>query len=163
MKDPNGHPHPKESVQNYPRYPRVEHTFCRIKVMLGDAVVADTTRARRVVEKGHPPVYYIPPADIRPGVLWEISRDTSCGEKGLARFFDVVAGLKHARCAAWTYPEPRVGFEEIKDFVAFYPGKMDGCYVDNEVAKPEQSDLYGGWITSYIVGPFRGGNATGGP
>ncbi len=157
------YPHRRESAQEFPRSPRVEPTYCRIQVMLGDEVVADTTRAKRVIERGHPPVYYIPSADIRPGVLWDVPRTTQCGDKGLARFYDVIAGQKHARCAAWAYPEPQPGFEDIKDHVAFYPGKMDGCYVDDERAKPEPSDQFGGWITSNIIGPFYGGRDQGGP
>jgi hypothetical protein len=40
--------------------------------------------------------------------------------------------------------------------MAFYPAKMDACYVNGEKVIPQPGDFYGGWITSNIVGPFKG-------
>jgi hypothetical protein len=48
----------------------------------------------------------------------------------------------------------------IKDYLAFYPSKLDACYVDGEVVKPQEGDFYGGWITANIKGPFKGGPGT---
>jgi hypothetical protein len=41
--------------------------------------------------------------------------------------------------------------------VAFYPGRMEACYVDDERVQAQPGDFYGGWITNEIVGPFKGG------
>jgi hypothetical protein len=57
---------------------------------------------------------------------------------------------------AWSYPNPTEAFTTIKDYVAFYPHQMDGCYVDGEKVTPQAGGFYGGWITSDIVGPFKG-------
>ncbi len=55
----------QESVWEYPRPPRVEDTAKHIQVVFNGVVIADTRRARRVLETSHPPVYYIPPDDIQ--------------------------------------------------------------------------------------------------
>ena len=58
--------------------------------------------------------------------------------------------------AAWYYSQPTAEFATIKDYVAFYPSKMDACYVDGELVQAQAGDFYGGWITQDIVGPFKG-------
>ncbi len=60
----------------------------------------------------------------------------------------------------WCYESPRKGFESIKDFLAFYPSKVEACYVDGERVTAQEGDFYGGWITSNLVGPFKGGPGT---
>jgi hypothetical protein len=64
------------------------------------------------------------------------------------------------RDAAWSYAEPRPGYESLRDHLAFYPAKMDACYVDDERVVAQPGDFYGGWITSDIEGPFKGGPGT---
>ncbi len=44
--------------------------------------------------------------------------------------------------------------------VDFYPSFMDACWVDGEQVWVREGDFYGGWITSDIVGPFKGGPGT---
>ena len=146
-----------ESVWDYPRPPRVEPIAKRIHVVFGGETIADTTRAHRVLETSHPPVYYIPPEDVRPGVLRASDgRTTFCEWKGTASYFDVVVGGMRAERAAWTYRSPAAGYEAITDAVAFYAGPMDACYVDGERAEPQSGGFYGGWITNDILGPFKG-------
>lgn len=146
-----------ESVWEYPRPPRVEESSRRIRVELGGDVIADTVRAHRVLETSHPPVYYVPRGDVTPGVLVPSEgRTTFCEWKGIASYYDVVANGRRVERAAWTYNDPRPGFEEIRDAIAFYPGRMDACFVDDEQVVAQPGDFYGGWITSDIVGPFKG-------
>ena len=147
----------QESVWDYPRPPRVEPTTRRLRVVLGGVVVADTSRAHRVLETSHPPVYYIPPGDILPGALVATARGSFCEFKGGARYLTVTAGGKRAEDAAWSYPDPSPAFVVIRNHVAFYPGRMDACTVDGEVVVPQPGGFYGGWITGDVVGPFKGG------
>ena len=58
--------------------------------------------------------------------------------------------------AAWTYPTPSPGFEALAGYVAVMPGAMQRCTVDGEVVQPQEGGFYGGWITSRVVGPFKG-------
>ena len=152
----------QESVWDYPRPPRVESRPERIVVRLGGHVIADTTDAVRVLETSHPPVYYLPIAAFPEGTLVPVEGTSFCEFKGRAHYFDVVAGGIVASRAGWTYPEPTRGFESLGDRVALYPGRMDSCEVDGERVKAQSGDFYGGWITSQIVGPFKGGQGTGG-
>ena len=146
-----------ESVWDYPRPPRAEASDRRIRVVLGGETVVDTTRAVRVLETSHPPVFYVPLEDIRDGVLEPADRPTTfCEWKGSASYYDVVAGGKRAERAAWTYREPLPGFEAIRGAVAFYATLMDACFVDDERVEPQPGAFYGGWITSEVVGPFKG-------
>jgi uncharacterized protein (DUF427 family) len=152
----------QESVWDYPRPPRVEEAARHVKVVFNSVVIADTRRARRVLETSHPPVYYIPPEDIRTETLIEMGRRTWCEWKGQAGYYSLGVGGKRVESAAWFYPNPEPGYEAIKGYVAFYPGKMDACYVDGERVQAQPGGFYGGWITSEIVGPYKGGPGTAG-
>ena len=152
----------KESVWGYPRPPRVEESGRTVRVVLGGEVIAESTRSKRVLETSHPPVYYIPIENVRPGVLVPSGRTTFCEFKGGAHYYTVRAGGRVEKDAAWYYPRPSPGFEAIADHVAFYPGRMDECSIDGERVKPQAGGFYGGWITAEIEGPFKGEPGTSG-
>ena len=146
----------QESVWDYPRPPRVEPLTRRIRVEFGGIVLADTVRAYRVIETASPPVYYLPPDDVRREYLEPSTRSTFCEWKGVAKYWSVRVGDRFAEDAAWSYPKPDTGYEAIRDYIAFYPGKMDACYVGEYRVTPQPGEYYGGWITPDIVGPFKG-------
>ena len=150
----------QESVWDYPRPPRVEASPDRIVIRLGGRIIAETTDALRVLETSHPPVYYLPEASFASGVLTPTRGSTWCEYKGAAAYFDVSAGDAVIRRGAWTFPAPSGGFEQLVDMVAVYPSLMDSCEVGDEVVQPQEGDFYGGWVTSRIVGPFKGGPGT---
>ena len=152
----------KESVWDYPRPPRIEETGRHVQVVFNGEVIADTRRSKRVLETSHPPVYYIPPEDIRMEYVIEMSRRTWCEWKGQASYYGLSVGGRQVKDAAWFYPNPAPGYKAIQGHVAFYPGKMDACYVDGERVQAQPGDFYGGWITDDIVGPFKGRPGTAG-
>jgi len=146
----------QESVWDYPRPPSAAVTGRRITVELGGRVVADSTRAVRVCETSHPPVYYVPREDIAPDVL-EAGRGSSfCEWKGSATYWDLVVDGRRVAQAGWSYEHPTAGFELLRGAVAFYPGKVDRALVDGEPARSQAGGFYGGWITAEVVGPFKG-------
>lgn len=149
-----------ESVWDYPRPPRVEPSARRIRIEAGGASIVDTTEAQRVLETSHPPVYYVSPEAIAAGVLQPNERRTFCEFKGVAHYWDVVVEGTRISAAAWSYPEPSPGYEAIKNHLAFYPSKMDACWIDDERVVAQPGDFYGGWITSEIQGPFKGAPGT---
>jgi uncharacterized protein (DUF427 family) len=151
-----------ESVWEYPRPPRLEASTRRIRVVFNGVTLAETTRALRVLETSHPPVYYIPPEDVRTEYVRPSRRRTFCEFKGEASYCDVEVGGRVAREAAWHYPRPAGAYGALRDHVAFYPSRVDACYVDEEQVQPQAGDFYGGWITSDITGPFKGGPGTAG-
>lgn len=146
----------QESVWSYPRPPRLERVAARLRVVLGGQTIADTLAGWRVLETSHPPVYYLPPEDIRPGALTAAPGRSLCEWKGAARYLDVTGGGIRAARAAWSYPDPAAPFAPIRDHVAFYAGPMEACFVGDEQVRPQPGGFYGGWITSAIVGPFKG-------
>ena len=73
-----------ESVWDYPRPPRVEASQKPVRVEFAGEVIAETTRAYRVLETSHPPVFYIPPEDVRGEFLRPSRRHTYCEFKGEA-------------------------------------------------------------------------------
>jgi uncharacterized protein (DUF427 family) len=150
----------QESVWDYPRPPRVEPTSAHVVVEFGGQVVADTRRAVRVLETSQAPGFYLPADDVVPGVLVASDRHSTCEWKGRASYWSVQVGDRVAHDAAWSYPAPRPGFEAIAGHVAFYPQHMDACRVDDEVVQANEGDFYGGWITSRVVGPFKGAPGT---
>jgi uncharacterized protein (DUF427 family) len=101
-------------------------------------------------------VYYIPPDDIRTDSVIRVSRTSFCEWKGEATYCDVVVGNRRAERAAWGYLHPTEGFLAIKGYIAFYASLMESCLVNGERVQPQSGDFYGGWITSDIVGPFKG-------
>lgn len=152
----------KESVWNYPRPPRLEPANRTIRVVHRGVVIAETSRALRMLETSHPPTYYIPVEDIQMGLLVPNQDHTVCEWKGMADYFDLVMGNAVVPDAAWTYPNPNSRYSEIVDHLAFYARKMDACYVDDEKVDAQAGSFYGGWITSDIEGPFKGSPGTGG-
>ena len=132
-------------------------------MVLGGEVIAASTDAHRVLETSHPPVYYVPLADVLPSALEPVRGTTVCEWKGRASYFNVLGGGgRRVERGAWTYLTPSPLFAAIANAIAFYPGKMDECTLDGEPVEAQPGDFYGGWITSEIVGPFKGGPGTSG-
>jgi len=150
---------PRENVQSYPRPPALEPVPQRIRVRLGGVLVAETTRALRVLETHHAPTYYLPPGDIH-ATLRPAQGTSFCEWKGVARYYDVVAGDVIAPRAAWAYDRPTARFAPIADHVAFYAGLMDEVWVGDLRVIPQPGDFYGGWVTPNLDGQIKGAPGT---
>ena len=150
----------QESVWDYPRPPRIEPEFRPVRIVLGEETIAATTDARRVLETSHPPGIYLPPTAFLPGVLQPNDRRSVCEWKGVASYWDLRLGDSLVQAAGWSYPDPRSGFESIAGFVSVYPGRVTACFLGDEQVQAQAGDFYGGWITSEIVGPIKGGPGT---
>ena len=148
----------QESVCDYPRPPLVEPSSRRVRVIVDGETIADSTRAVRVLETGHPPVWYIPPANVRTDLLDNSATSTFCEYKGTASYWMLRTGGRTVEDVAWSYEQPIAAFESLRGYLAFYPSRVDACYVDDERVTPEPADYYGGWITSEIVGVGGSGN-----
>lgn len=150
----------QESVWDYPRPPRLEDSPRHIQVIFNGVVIVDSTATKRVLETSHPPTYYIPRCDVKMEYFIQSDRRTFCEWKGQAVYLDVAVGDRRITNAAWSYLNPTPSFVAIADYIALYPSPMDACYVDGEKVQAQEGDFYGGWITSDIVGPFKGGMGT---
>ncbi len=150
----------QESVWDYPCPPRIEPTNKSIRIVFNGETIAQTTRAIRVLETSHPPAYYISAADIRMEYFSSTSRSTFCEFKGAASYWSIHLNGRTSENCAWSYRQPSDGYKAIQNHLAFYPSKMDACYVNDELVQAQEGDFYGGWITQDIVGPFKGGAGT---
>jgi uncharacterized protein (DUF427 family) len=128
-----------------------------VRVEFGGCTIADTLHAYRVLETSHPPTYYIPSEDVRPEFLKPSARRSYCEFKGEASYWDLEAGGRTSRDAAWSYEAPAQAYAILQDHFAFYAGRVDACFVDEERVQPQPGGFYGGWITSNVTGPFKGG------
>lgn len=146
----------QESVWDYPRPPKLEPVSAKITIIHDDITIADTCGGYRVLETSHPPVYYLPPDEINMELLRRAPGQSFCEWKGVAHYCDVVVKDVVFEKVGWYYPQPTAEFEEIANYVAFYAAPFTGCYVNGEKVTPQPGNFYGGWITSNIVGPFKG-------
>ncbi len=158
-----------ESVWDYPRPPRLEPVPQRIRILHAGLTVADTRAALRILETSHPPVYYIPPADLAPGLAPDLvpgllrpstRRQSFCEFKGLASYWDLVTPSATVRDVAWSYAHPAAPYAALAGHLAFYASKVDECWVDEERVAAQPGDFYGGWITANLRGPFKGAPGT---
>lgn len=150
----------KESVWDYPRPPRIERTTKHIQVFFGGLLIADTKAAFRLLETSHPPTYYIPPDNVQFKYLQKTDKRSICEYKGIADYYDLKVNDQFSKNAAWSYPNPKPGYELLKNHLSFYPDRVESCYVDGEQVRAQEGDFYGGWITSNIIGPFKGAAGT---
>ena len=150
----------QESVWDYPRPPRLEPVAETLRVIFAGETVAATRQGYRVLETSHPPVYYIPPDDVRQDFLMPGSGRSFCEFKGMARYWSLQVGDRQSENAAWSYPDPSPVFADIAGCLAFYASRVDECWVGDERVAAQPGDFYGGWITSRVVGPFKGARGT---
>lgn len=149
-----------ESVWDYPRPPALEPCVRRVRIELGGRIIADSRTALRLLETSHPPTIYIPPTDVVTAYLVPATGSSFCEWKGRAAYFDLVVGERREERCAWAYPEPVARYAALRDHVAVYPGRMDACWLDDELVRSQEGDFYGGWITDEIAGPFKGAPGT---
>ena len=151
----------QESVWNYPRPPVTSPDSRKILVKLSGRVIAESNSAIRVLETASPPSFYIPPDDVNRELLQKASGSSFCEWKGSATYWDVQAGNQTIQKASWSYHNPSERFAVIDGYFSFYPSLVN-CFVDGESVTPQPGGFYGGWITSEIAGPVKGGAGTGG-
>lgn len=151
----------QESVWDYPRPPRIESVTLPITVEHAGRLIAQAGRSVRILETSHPPVYYLPLESFAPGTLQPNDRTSFCEYKGTAHYWDLVAdGRISVRDVGWSYPHPAPPYAALKDHIALYASRVEACFVGGERVVPQAGDFYGGWITSTIVGPFKGPTGT---
>lgn len=97
----------------------------RIVVRLGDKVIADTTGALSLQEASYPAVHYIPRKDVDMAALQRSATHSYCPYKGDASYFSIPAGGARSVDAIWTYETPFDAVSDIKEYLAFYPNRVD--------------------------------------
>jgi uncharacterized protein (DUF427 family) len=97
----------------------------RVVVTFAGRKVADSTHALALRESTYPVVQYIPREDVDMALLERTTHGTECPYKGHANYFSLKADGRTADNAVWTYETPYPAMAAIKDYVAFYPKKVD--------------------------------------
>jgi len=103
----------------------IELNRSRVVVKLGGKIIADTGDALTLREASYPPVHYIPRQDVNMAALSRSEHTTYCPYKGDASYYSIAAGGDRSRNAVWTYESPFEAMAQIKDYVAFYPDRVD--------------------------------------
>ncbi|MEM7430724.1 MAG: DUF427 domain-containing protein [Pseudomonadota bacterium] len=148
----------QESVWDYPRPPEIREDRRVIEVRDGDTVIAWSNTSFKVMETASPPTFYLPRVNVKLGLLTRSEHQTYCEFKGAASYWALERSV--AEPIAWSYEQPQSRFQMLKDYIAFYPNRVD-CFLGGERVIPQAGPFYGGWITSEIVGPFKGEPGTG--
>lgn len=145
-----------ERAREYPRPPVVEECDRLIVVRFAREVVVETRRSLRVLERNHPPTYFVSEEDVNRDLLVPSETRSWCEWKGQARWFSLVKGKRVSPDAAFHFPRPLPEYREIAGYIAFFPGRTDACEVDGEKVEPQPGGYNSGWVTSDVIGPFRG-------
>ena len=149
----------QESVWDYPRPPRAERDGRCVEVFADGVTLAKTEDAVRILETASPPTFYIPANDVARELLISEAGRSTCEWKGQAGYWSLVMGNVTVRNVAWSYMHPVDAFAAIAGYFAFYPAKLE-CCVNGERVTPQPGGGYGGWVTTEIVGPFKGAPGT---
>jgi uncharacterized protein (DUF427 family) len=150
----------QESAWDYPRPPAVSPTDAHVRVEHGGIVLADTRRAIRILETSQPPAFYLPPDDVDLGLLAPSPTRTFCEWKGTAAYWSLHLDGVTVDDVAWSYPSPTTPYAAIAGHLAFYAQRVDACWVNDERVEANPGSFYGGWVTSQVVGPFKGAPGT---
>jgi uncharacterized protein (DUF427 family) len=97
----------------------------RVRVTFAGKVIADTTRALSLKEASYRVVNYVPRADADMSALTRTDHHSHCPYKGEASYFSIAVDGRHADNAVWSYEQPFPAVAEIKDYLAFYPDRVD--------------------------------------
>ncbi len=144
----------QESVWDYPRPPALMADSRTVEVRGKDGtLIARCDSSIRVLETASPPTFYVAPEAIL-APLTVVEGSSFCEWKGRASYFS----HQNVRLA-WRYDNPSDRFMPIDGWYSFYASLAD-CFVDGEQVLAQDGDFYGGWITSEVVGPFKGDPGT---
>jgi uncharacterized protein (DUF427 family) len=103
----------------------IHRNSSRVVVTVGGEIIANTLEALTLSEAGYAPVQYIPRRDVDMATLVRTDHTTYCPYKGEASYFSIPIGGERSTNAVWTYETPFTAMAEIKEYVAFYPDRVD--------------------------------------
>jgi uncharacterized protein (DUF427 family) len=114
-----------------PRIPGPDHPItltpnpARVLVRAAGALIADTREALVLKEASYPPVQYIPRKDVDMKLLRRTDRTTYCPYKGDCSYYSIPTGGERSVNAVWSYESPYSSVAQIRDYLAFYPDRVD--------------------------------------
>jgi len=103
----------------------IEEKHAHVTVSVAGKVIADTHEALSLKEASYPAVIYVPRKDVDMSLLQKTSHETYCPYKGECSYYSIPAGGERSVNAIWTYENPYPSVGQIKDYMAFYPDRVD--------------------------------------
>jgi uncharacterized protein (DUF427 family) len=104
----------------------------RVTVVVNGNRIADTREALTLKEASYPAVQYIPRNDVDQTQLQRTSHETYCPYKGECTYYSIPSGGERSVNAVWTYEAPYASVSSIREYLAFYPDRVDAIEVDVE-------------------------------
>jgi uncharacterized protein (DUF427 family) len=108
----------------------ITHSGDRVLVRVADRTIVDTHAALLLKEASYPGVYYLPRGDADMSLLVKTDHATYCPYKGECSYYSIPAGGEPSQNAVWTYETPYPSVAEIKDYLAFYPNRVDSIDIN---------------------------------
>jgi uncharacterized protein (DUF427 family) len=108
----------------------ITRTNDRVTVTVTGKRIADTREALTLKEAAYPPVQYIPRKDVDMNQLQRTAHQTYCPYKGECAYYSIPAGGERSVNAVWTYEAPYAAVSEIREYLAFYPDRVDAIEID---------------------------------
>lgn len=97
----------------------------RAVVKVAGQIVADSYNALLLREAAYPPVIYFLRSDVNMEMLLRSVHTSYCPYKGDASYYSIPLGGSRSNDAVWTYESPYPAVSDIKDYLAFYPDRID--------------------------------------
>jgi uncharacterized protein (DUF427 family) len=119
-------------IKNPGRLLEVEPCPRRLRIKFNGETVLDTTAALLMREGGHVPVYYAPMEDVRMDLFTATDNDSYCPYKGHASYWSLTVGDRRGENVMWSYRDPYEEMLAVKDYVAFYWGRMESWWEEDE-------------------------------
>jgi uncharacterized protein (DUF427 family) len=104
----------------------------RVTAIVNGKRIADTREALTLEEAAYPPVQYIPRKDVDMSQLQRTMHQTYCPYKGECAYYSIPAGKERSVNAAWTYEAPHADVSAIREYLAFYPDRVDAIEIDSK-------------------------------
>jgi uncharacterized protein (DUF427 family) len=104
----------------------------RVVATVNGKRIADSREALTLKEAGYPPVQYIPRKDVDMTQLQRTAHQTYCPYKGECAYYSIPAGGEHSIDAVWSYEAPFAAVSAIREYLAFYPDRVDTIEIDNK-------------------------------
>ncbi|MBE1537138.1 DUF427 domain-containing protein [Actinomadura algeriensis] len=120
-------------MQDFPR---------RVRARFAGETVLDTERGKFLHETGLLPVLYVPEEDVRTDLLEKTEHTTHCPFKGDAAYWTLRVGDRAAENAVWAYPEPLPDSSWLRGHMAFYWGRMDAWFDEDEEVRGHLRDPF---------------------
>jgi uncharacterized protein (DUF427 family) len=104
-----------------------------VRAIVAGKIVAESTQALRLEEKGYPPVYYLPRSDADMSLLVRTTHYTYCPYKSDCTYYSIPTGGPKSEYAVWRYEKPYETVAGIREYLAFYLSRVDAIEVKAEV------------------------------